>query len=175
MSDTLTKAAEWSKSHAGKKMIRYTMVSVISTGVSFVSLAVIFGLKWMSFVPATVTANAIATIPSYYLNRSWAWGKSGRSHLTKEIIPFWSMASLGIFVSVFGAEFAKHFSKSHHLAHLMSTVVVLIANVLSFAVFWVLKLLLFNRLFHHEIEEFEEHLTEEELAAAVEGAESPGH
>ena len=167
MSDLATKTIQWSRSHEGKKMIRYTMVSVISTAVSFVSLAIIFGLHWMSQVPATVTANAIATVPSYQLNRKWAWGKSGKSHISKEIIPFWSMAAVGIFVSVFGAYFAKHISVKHHLPHLEQTVVVLLANVLSFAVFWVLKLLLFNRLFHEtELEEFDEHLTAEERAAA---------
>ena len=35
---------------------------------------------------------------------------------------------------------------------------------MSFAIFWVLKLLAFNKLFHHqvELEEFDEHLTHEE-------------
>jgi len=163
MPNALDTTLAWSRSHEGKKMLRYTMVSVISTVVSFVSLAIIFGLHWMSQVPATVTANAIATIPSYQLNRKWAWGKGGRSHLAKEILPFWSMACLGIFVSIFGAYFAKHISIKHHLPHLEQTIVVLLANVLSFAVFWVLKLLLFNRLFHEkELDEFDEHLTAEE-------------
>jgi putative flippase GtrA len=167
MPNALDTTIAWSRSHEGKKMLRYTMASVISTGVSFVSLAIIFGLHWMSQVPATVTANAIATIPSYQLNRKWAWGKGGRSHLTKEILPFWSMACLGIFVSIFGAYFAKHVSVTHHLPHLEQTIVVLAANVLSFAVFWVLKLLLFNRLFHEtELEEFDEHLTAEERATS---------
>ena len=59
--------------------------------------------------------------------------------------------------------FAKHISIKHHLPHLEQTIVVLLANVLSFAVFWVLKLLLFNRLFHEtELDEFDEHLTAEE-------------
>ena len=83
MLNALDTTLAWSRSHEGKKMLRYTMVSVISTVVSFVSLAIIFGLHWMSQVPATVTANAIATFPSYQLNRKWAWGKGGRSHLAK--------------------------------------------------------------------------------------------
>ena len=43
---------------------------------------------------------------------------------------------------------------------------------MSFAIFWVLKLLAFNKLFHHqvELEEFDEHLThEEEEESAHEG------
>jgi len=163
MADTLLKARSWASSHEGKKLIRYSAVSVISTVVSFVTLFIVFGvLKLWSQVPSTIFANAVATVPSYYLNRTWAWGKHGRSHLTKEIIPFWSMAALGIFVSVFGAQLAHHLDVKYNMSHLWATVIVLAANVLSFAIFWVLKLLLFNKLFHFEVEEFDEHLTEEE-------------
>ena len=164
MVELVHKIQEWSKSHEGKKLIRFTAVSVISTGVSFVTLFLVFGVfKVWSQVPSTVFANAVATIPSYNLNRKWAWGKGGRSHLMKEILPFWSMSAVGIAVSVVGAQAARHVSVKHHLPHLEQTIIVLVANVLSFAIFWVLKLLLFNRLFHvNEMEEFDEHLELEE-------------
>jgi len=164
MVELVHRIQEWSKSHEGKKLIRFTAVSVISTGVSFVTLFLVFGVfKVWSQVPSTIFANAVATIPSYNLNRKWAWGKGGRSHLMKEILPFWSMSAVGIAVSVVGAQAARHVSVKHHLPHLEQTVIVLVANVLSFAIFWVLKLLLFNRLFHvNEMEEFDEHLELEE-------------
>ena len=164
MVDLVHRIQEWSKSHEGKKLIRFTAVSVISTGVSFVTLFLVFGVfKVWTQVPSTIFANAVATIPSYNLNRKWAWGKSGRSHLMKEILPFWSMSAVGIAVSVVGAQAARHVSVKHHLPHLEQTIIVLTANVLSFAIFWVLKLLLFNRLFHvNEMEEFDEHLELEE-------------
>ena len=144
-------------------MIRYTAVSGISTIVSFAVLFFTFGVfhVW-SQVPSTIFANFVATFPSYYLNRTWAWGKSGRSHVMKEIVPFWMMSALGIAVSVVGAQVARHISLKYNLAHLWSTALVLFANLASFGVFWVLKLLLFNKLFHFELEEFDEHLSEEE-------------
>ena len=164
MVELVHRIQEWSKSHEGKKLIRFTAVSVISTGVSFVTLFLVFGVfKVWTQVPSTIFANAVATIPSYNLNRKWAWGKGGRSHLMKEILPFWSMSAVGIAVSVVGAQAARHVSVKHHLPHLEQTIIVLTANVLSFAIFWVLKLLLFNRLFHvNEMEEFDEHLELEE-------------
>ena len=164
MVELVHRIQEWSKSHEGTKLIRFTAVSVISTGVSFVTLFLVFGVfKVWTQVPSTIFANAVATIPSYNLNRKWAWGKSGRSHLMKEILPFWSMSAVGIAVSVVGAQAARHVSVKHHLPHLEQTIIVLVANVLSFAIFWVLKLLLFNRLFHvTEMEEVDEHLELEE-------------
>ena len=150
----------WQKRHTpeGRKLIRYTMVSVISTIVSFTALAIIFGaLHLFGPIGATVAANIIATFPSYYLNRQWVWGKSGRSHLVKEVIPFWVMAAIGIVVSIGGAAVARHVGNSFHLSHFELTLVVLAANVVSFGLFWVLKFLLYNRLFHvHPVEELDE-------------------
>ena len=139
-------------------LFKYTMVSVVSTAVSFGVLGLVFGVfKLWGEVASTVFANAVATVPSYYLNRKWVWGKGGRSHLTKEIIPFWSLSAVGIFVSIFGAAAAKHFGQVHHLSHFDQTVIVLLANLVSFGIFWVLKFLIFNRIFHvHPLEELDE-------------------
>ena len=102
-------------------------------------------------------ANVIATIPSYFLNRMWVWGKGGRSHLVKEVIPFWVMSAAGIVVSIGGAAVARHIGESFHLSHFGLTVVVLAANVVSFGLFWVLKFMLYNRLFHvHPVEELDD-------------------
>jgi putative flippase GtrA len=149
--------------HEGKKIFRYSMVSVISTAVSLVVIAIVYGaLHLWSEVPSTVFGNAVATFPSYWLNRKWAWGKHGRSHFWKEVVPFWSMAAAGIAFSILWAALAKHIAIKYSLDHFETTVLVLVANVMSFAVFWVLKLLLFNKLFRTQLDEFDEHLTHEE-------------
>jgi putative flippase GtrA len=141
-----------------KQLFRYTMVSVVSTVVSFGTLALVFGVfhVWGE-IGSTVFANVVATVPSYYLNRSWVWQKHGRSHLMKEIAPFWVMSAIGIVVSIGGAAIAKHLGTEHHLGHFEQTLLVLFANVMSFALFWVLKFLVFNRLFKvHPLEELDE-------------------
>jgi putative flippase GtrA len=154
---------DWLHTHEGRKIFRYTMVSVISTAVSLIVIALVYGVFhiWTE-VPSTVFGNAVATFPSYWLNRKWAWGKHGRSHFMKEVVPFWLVAAAGIAFSIIGASIARHYGIKYNLDHLEQTVLVLVANVLSFAIFWVLKLLLFNKLFKHELEEFDEHLAEEE-------------
>jgi cytosine/uracil/thiamine/allantoin permease len=75
----------------------------------------------------------------------------------KEIVPFWVMSALGIIVSIGGAAVARHIGIAHHLSHFEQTVVVLVANLISFGIFWVLKYLVFNRLFRvHPLEELDE-------------------
>ena len=142
----------------GRRLFRYTAVSGISTMVSFAVLGIVYGvIRLWSEVPSTLFANMVATVPSYYLNRNWAWGKSGRSHLTREVLPFWAMAVSGILFSIFTASEAQHFSNLHNLHHLGRTVLVLGANLAAFGVLWVLKFLLFNKLFHvHPLEDADE-------------------
>jgi putative flippase GtrA len=167
---------DWLHTHEGRKIFRYTMVSVISTAVSALVILVVYGaLHLWSEVPSTVFGNAVATVPSYWLNRKWAWGKGGRSHLVKEVLPFWLMAAFGIAFSIVGASVAHHIGQHYDLSHAELTLLVLVANFLSFAIFWVVKLLVFNRMFKVELEEFDEHLTAEESAeTSGEPAETSG-
>jgi putative flippase GtrA len=134
------------------------MVSVVSTIVSFGVLALVFGVFHLfGEIGSTVFANVVATVPSYFLNRQWVWGKGGRSHVMKEIVPFWVMSALGIAVSIGGAAVARHIGIEHHLSHFQQTLVVLVANLISFGLFWVAKYMLYNRLFHiHPVEELDE-------------------
>ncbi|HEX3839463.1 MAG TPA: GtrA family protein [Acidimicrobiales bacterium] len=161
MTSVLTRAEHlWEKRDTpeAKHLFRYTMVSVVSTAVSFGTLALVFGVfHFWGEIGSTVFANAVATVPSYYLNRSWVWQKRGRSHLMKEIVPFWALSAIGIVVSIGGAAIARHLGTEHQLHHFEQTLLVLFANVMSFALFWVLKFLLFNRLFKvHPLEELDE-------------------
>jgi putative flippase GtrA len=162
----LTKLWDWLHTHEGRKIFRYSMVSVITTGVSLSVIAIVYGVFHIwSEVPSTVFGNVVAVFPSYWLNRQWAWGKHGRSHFMKEVVPFWTAAIAGIAFSVIWAALARHISIKYQLNHFETTLLVMAANVTSFAIFWVIKLLLFNRLWKRELEEFDEHLTHEEQAA----------
>lgn len=132
----------------GLKVIRYTMVSVISALTSLVILTIVFGvLRLWGEVVSTLFANIMAGIPSYYLNRRWVWGKGGRSHIWRELVPFWVMSITGILFALYTASLAQHFANEHHLQHLARTALVVGANVAAFGTLWILKFLILNRLF----------------------------
>jgi putative flippase GtrA len=154
----------WSKTHQGKKLIRYTTVSASSTVISFLALTAFYGLKIIpSVIWSTLAGNLVASVPAYQLNRRWTWGKRGKSGFRREVAPFWAMTFVGIGVSLVGAVWARHEVRSHQWSHLANTALVSFTNLASFAIFWVLKLIVFNRIFHVEtIEEIDEHLSAEE-------------
>jgi len=136
----------WSKTHQGRKLIRYTMVSGSSTIVSFVALSAFYGLNIIRASSGHLAGNLVASIPAYQLNRRWTWASAAR-------------ASSGESRAVLGAHLprhrrvptrrslARHEVRAHHWSHLANTGLVVFTNLASFAIFWVLKLIVFNRIF----------------------------
>ncbi|HVA10183.1 MAG TPA: GtrA family protein [Acidimicrobiales bacterium] len=148
MKDSLLRLWQFCRTPKGLKLVRYTAVSAISALTSLVILAVVYGvLRLWTEVISTLFANVMAGIPSYFLNRQWVWGKGGRSHLWREVLPFWVMSFTGIGFALFTATLAHNFANEHHLQHLARTVLVVGANVAAFGILWVLKFLILNRLF----------------------------
>ena len=147
-------ALDWVRTPEGRKMFRYTMVSVIAVAVSQVTLFTLqLGLH-MGEAWANIVATAVGTVPSYELNRKWAWGKSGPSHLWKEVVPFWALSFLGLGFSEYAVVLAGHFSRSHHFSHLARSGTVNLAALLAFGVLWVAKFVIFNKwLFVHHPED----------------------
>ncbi len=120
-----------------------------------VSLAGVFQRRarlsaWISSTLAT----AIAAVPNYEMNRKWAWGKSGRSHLWKEVVPFWVLAFIGWGISTISVHAMEDYAKQHHFTHLASTASVTIVYVGAFGVLWIAKFIIFNKvLFVHHLED----------------------
>jgi putative flippase GtrA len=172
LGDTVVRLWRLYQTPLGKRLFRYSMVSVVSTIVSLGTLAIVYGVfRVWTEVPSTLFANLVAVVPSYYLNRNWAWGKSGRSHVTREVLPFWVASVAGILLSILTSSEARDFSLAHHLHHFGSTVIVEGANIFAFGVLWVLKFLVFNRLFHvtpeAELEEELHHEHAQEVGEAL--------
>lgn len=136
----------------GQKFFRYSVASVVAVVVSLVCLVFFNGVLDLRAWLASVLATAIATVPNYYMNRQWAWGKSGRSHLLKEVVPFWVLAFIGLVFSTVCTNWIEHYAQSHHFAHLTRTAVVAFVYVGAFGVLWVAKFLIFNKVLfvHHQ-------------------------
>ncbi len=161
MHSRLDTVLTWSRSPEGKKWVRYSMVSVVAVIVSQVILLIAFGVLHLSARAANIWAVCISAIPSYYLNRAWAWGKRSRSHLLKEVLPFWTMALIGLAFSTWAADFAESWARGVTTSHLLTTLIVMAASLGAFGVLWVAKFVILNKLM------FGKH--PEDLAPALDG------
>lgn len=137
----------------GKKLFRYSMASVVAVIVSEICLLIFVGLMRMGAVWASTLATTIAAFPSYEMNRKWAWGKSGKSHLMKEVMPFWGLALIGWAFSTAMVYLMEQYAKHHHFTHLAKTFWVFAVYLGAFGVLWVGKFIIFNKLMfvhHHD-------------------------
>jgi putative flippase GtrA len=131
-------------------VLRYSLVSLVSVGVSQSVLVVAFGMLHWTAQLANMVACAIATVPSYYLNRSWTWGRRGRSHLWKEVVPFWALAFLGLALSTWAADLGSTLASHAAASHAATTAIVMTAALLAFAVLWIGKFAIFSTMLFGE-------------------------
>src|SRR4051794_19202929 len=136
---------DFARSPEGKKMVRYTMVSLISVVIGQAVLAFAFGVLGWTARSSNILATAVATVPSYELNRKWAWGKRGKSHLWKEVVPFWTLSFIGLAFSTWLADYAETWSKNQGYGHGAQTVIVNFAALAGWGILWVGKFIFFNK------------------------------
>jgi putative flippase GtrA len=147
------------KSPGGRRLLKYTAVSGVSVVIS--EIALIIALHYFHTTWANVIAVAAGTIPSYELNRKWAWGKRGKSHLWKEVVPFWAMSFLGLVVSTVAVDVVSaEYLTGDQARTVGQKALILFTNLAAFGVLWVAKFVVINKLlFAHQPEQLADELT----------------
>jgi putative flippase GtrA len=136
---------DWYDTPHGKRMFRYTMVSAVAVPVGLVfDLLALTVFHW-SAAWSGIFGAGFGAIPSYYLNRNWAWGKSGKSHLWKEIVPFWVIAFIGVLFAAWVQNLADHYARHHGITGPVRVVVILGAYLGGFTWLWAVKYVIFNK------------------------------
>ena len=120
----------------GRKPLLYSAVSVIAVLTSQITLIVCHAVIGMSAVWSNIIAVAAGTIPSYELNRTWVWGKTSKSHLWKEVVPFWALSFIGLVFSTVVVAVVETYNDS--------TIAIQLGNLGAFGILWVGKFLLLH-------------------------------
>lgn len=165
MFPTISGLRRRARSPGAQKAIRYSLVSAISVVVNQVGLFVLFTVLGWTARSANILACALGGIPSYHLNRRWTWGKTGRSHLIKEVAPFWTLAFLGLIFSTWAADFGESQAQDLTSSRVVQGLIVNGASLAAFGVLWVAKFVLFNKvLFVTRDEDLQAELADEVVA-----------
>ncbi|MHB8670762.1 MAG: GtrA family protein [Acidimicrobiales bacterium] len=146
------------RSPEGTKLVRYSLVSVVSVIVSLIVYAFTRGvLNLWTPVICNVVACAVSTVPSYELNRRWAWGKTDQSHFWKEVAPFWALAFVGLAFSTLAVGVVHGHEHDLTSSHRVATILEMGANLGAFGALWIAKFFIFNKLlFVHRMDELPE-------------------
>lgn len=131
-----------------RKLIKYSMVSLVSIVVSQITQLVAFFLTHNG-VLSSVIAVAVGTVPSYELNRRWTWKKNGPSHLWREIVPFWVMSFIGLVVSTVCVYLVERWAEDRDLTQARTALLLNLASLFAFGILWIGKFIIINRLLFH--------------------------
>lgn len=129
------------------RFVRYSLVSGVAIVISQATILICTWIFGLSGIAANTIGALAATPASYELNRKWAWGKHGKSHLWREVVPFWSLSLLGFLASTGTVQLADNFTKAQHIVGLPRSLVLMGASLFAYGIVWVLKFVVFNRLF----------------------------
>lgn len=144
--------------------LKYSAVSVVNVVIGqglLVVFAAILHKDWL----ANVLAVSLSAVPAYYLSRAWVWGKTGKSHLTKEVLPFWGFAFAGLVLSTLSVYLVTHAlgiaDTPRDQLTLVEKLAPNMANICAFGVLWVVKFFIldsfmFGKHHHGPIDELEE-------------------
>ena len=165
---------EHSRTEAGRRMIRYASTSLICVVITQVLIIGFYkGARWTE-VESNLAATMLTSIPAYLLNKYWVWGKRGRPHMRREVIPFWVFTVAGWALSTGAVALASdHVGDPHSI---LRTLAVMAASIAGFGFLWVLKYLFLDKIMfgpdHHtpydEDYEIEEAVVEARAAGATE-------
>ncbi len=126
-----------------RKLVKYSMVSLVSIVVSQTTQLVAFILTHNG-VLSTVIAVAVGTGPNYELNRRWTWKKHGPSHLWREIVPFWVMSFIGLVFSTLCVFFAERWADDRGLTKAHTALLLNLASLFAFGILWIGKFAIIN-------------------------------
>lgn len=132
------------------KLVRYSAASLSGVVVSQITLLTCFVVIGLSAVVSNIIAVTFGAIPNYLINRAWTFNKRGSHSVTREVIPFWSMAFLGLGLSTIAVAWVDR-------AYDGNPVLVSAANIGAFGVLWIAKFFVLDRVLFaplaHVIEE----------------------
>ncbi len=115
----------------GQKLMRFAGVSVVNVLTGQTLLVILYGRLGWSGMAANAVAVAVGSVPAYLLSRHYVWEKNKGDHKIGEILPFWSLAFVGLILSTALVGVVDSFSDR--------TIAVQAANAIAFGMLWLVR------------------------------------
>ncbi|MDZ7674633.1 MAG: GtrA family protein [Acidimicrobiales bacterium] len=138
------------------KWVKYSSASVAGVITGQSTLLICLVVLDLAAVVANLIAVTLGAVPNYLINRAWTFNKRGTHSFTREVLPFWSMALLGLLLSTFTVAWAADRFDENVLA-------VMAANMLAFGTIWIAKFFVLDRVLFAPLAEALEHDHDREL------------
>jgi putative flippase GtrA len=129
------------------KVVRYGTGSVVATVCSYVTFLLVYGPFGASTTWASILGWLAGAVPNYVLNRSWAWGLRGRPSLRREVLPYVVIVLVTLLLAVLTTGWADRLLDGMDISDLARTLIVSLVFLGVYAVVFIARFLLFDRLF----------------------------
>src|SRR4051794_31180405 len=136
------------------KLLRYFTGSVVATVCSEVAFVLLYGALGVGTAWSSILSWLAGAIPNFWLNRSWAWQRTGRPSLRHEILPYLAIILTTLILATLLTYLADAWLHDRGVSSSVRVTLVagvfLGTSVVVFAVRFVLLERLFRRLQTHE-------------------------
>ena len=132
-----------SKTEGGRRAIRYSATSIICVGITQVLIIIFFNVVKLTPVQSNLSATMLTSIPAFVLNKYWVWGKRGRAHMRREVLPFWLFTVAGWILSTGMVALVTSLAGDNDTER---TILVMAANIAGFGTLWILKYLFLDKI-----------------------------
>jgi putative flippase GtrA len=131
------------------KKIKFLLVSAIAVPFSQAVFFLCHKFIELDAELSNLIAVTAGCVPSYLLNRYWVWGKRGRNQFWREVFPFWALAVLGLILSTVAVYLVDQRTDV--------TIFLMAANLSAFAVLYVVKFIVLDRVLFAVADEMTHH------------------
>lgn len=128
-----------------RRFIRYSFVSAANVAIGQALLIFAFGILRWPAVAANAFSAVLAAGPAYILSRQWVWQRTGRSHMLSEVLPFWSLALVGLAASTGAVSLAGNIATSVSTTRSTQTIFIAAAALLAYGIVWILRFAVLDR------------------------------
>lgn len=129
------------------KLLRYVTGSVVATVCSEVAFVLLYGVLGAGTTWSSTLSWLAGAVPNFWLNRNWAWQRTGRPSLRREVLPYAAIVLVTLVLATLTTHAADVWL--HHREVSDSLRVVLVAGVFLavYVVVFLLRFVLLERLF----------------------------
>jgi putative flippase GtrA len=135
------------RSGRARKVLRFGTGSIVATVCSQATFYLLYGPAGATTTVSSVLAWFAGAIPNYWINRSWTWGRRGRPSIRRELLPYAAIVLGTLVLAIVATSAVARALDSTSVSNGARTLVVTGTYFTVYAVMFVVRFVLFNRLF----------------------------
>jgi putative flippase GtrA len=123
--------------------------SLVGMTISQLVLIALYGIGGMNALVAGIIAFVSGAVPNFLVNRRWAWERKRLDTAKREVLPYAIVVGIGGLASSGLSAYFEHLIRPEVHSHFLRTVLLDIAYVSSYGIFFILKFAVLDRFVFH--------------------------